>query len=78
MNPANLPDLATAFNGELRTDMSLQEVRALLPIASQIQPGSVKQIVLLGNYTSGQVIGGADALVPNWGLIRPLVHQYFP
>ena len=78
LNPANLPDLATAFNGELKTDMSVQEVRALLPIAGQIQPAGIKQIVLLGSYTSSQVIGGADALVPNWALIRPLVHQYFP
>jgi LCP family protein required for cell wall assembly len=78
LNPANLPDLATAFNGELKTDISLPEIRALLPIASQIQPQSVKQIVLLGSYTYSQVIGGEDALVPVWSLIRPLVHQYFP
>jgi len=78
LSPADLPDLASTFNGELKTDISIQEVRALLPIASQIQPEAVKQIVLLGNYTSSQTINGADALVPNWQLIRPLVHQYFP
>jgi LCP family protein required for cell wall assembly len=78
LTPADLPDLATAFNGELKTDLSIQEVRALLPIAGQIQPQAVKQIVLLGNYTSSQTINGADALVPNWQLIRPLVRQYFP
>jgi len=78
LSPADLPDLASTFNGELKTDISIQEVRALLPIASQIQPEAVKQIVLLGNYTSSQTINGADALVPNWELIRPLVHQYFP
>jgi LCP family protein required for cell wall assembly len=78
LTAADLPDLANAFNGELKTDMNIQEVRALLPIASQIQPQSVKQIVLLGSYTSSQVIGGADVLVPNWPQIRPLVHQYFP
>ena len=78
LTPADLPDLATAFKGELKTDISIDEVRALLPIASQIQPEAVKQIVLLGSYTSPQTIGGADALVPNWQQIRPLVHQYFP
>jgi LCP family protein required for cell wall assembly len=78
LTPADLPDLANAFNGELKTNMSIQEVRALLPIASQIQPQAVKQIVLLGGYTSSQVIGQADVQVPNWSLIRPLVHQYFP
>jgi len=78
LSPADLPDLAATFNGELKTDINIQEIRALVPIASQIQPGAVKQIVLLGNYTSSQNIGGADALVPNWNLIRPLVHQYFP
>jgi LCP family protein required for cell wall assembly len=78
VNPADLPTLATAFNGELKFDLSIQEIRELLPLAAKIQPQSVKQIVLLGGYTSGQVIDGADALVPNWSLIRPLVHQYFP
>src|SRR5207253_3579363 len=29
LNPANLPDLTAAFNGELKTDISIQEVRAL-------------------------------------------------
>jgi LCP family protein required for cell wall assembly len=78
LNPANLPDLAKAFNGELKTDISIQEVRALLPTAGRIQPGAIRQIVLLGSYTSGAVIGGADVLVPNWSLIRPLAQRYFP
>jgi hypothetical protein len=35
-------------------------------------------VVLLAPYTSGQVVGAQDVLEPNWNLILPLVHKYFP
>lgn len=78
LNPADIPDIAGAFNGQLKTSMSIERVRALLPVAAQIQPQDVRQVVLIGPYTSGAVIGGQDVLLPNWGYILPLVHQYFP
>ncbi|MBO0682132.1 MAG: LCP family protein [Candidatus Dormibacteraeota bacterium] len=78
INPADLPTLAGALNGELKTDMSLQQVRALLPIAAKIDPQQVRQITLL-NYTQAATLDdGEEVEIPNWDMILPLVHQYFP
>lgn len=74
---ANLPDVASAFTGELKTNMSLDKIRALLPLVSQINPQSIKQVVLLPPYTGQASIGGQDVIVPNWSLILPLVRQSF-
>lgn len=78
LNPADIPDVAKLLGGQLKTSMSLQRVRGLLPLASQLQTQDVKQIVLVGGYTSNQTIGDQDVLIPDWGSILPLVHQYFP
>src|SRR5205085_3381183 len=37
MTIADIPDLASAFNGELKTSMSVERVRQLLPIAGQVR-----------------------------------------
>jgi LCP family protein required for cell wall assembly len=78
VNPADLPNLVASMNGELKTDMSLQEVRALLPIANKIDPQAVKQITLLGHTQDATLADGEQVEMPEWGTIRPLVHQYFP
>ncbi|MFI5312986.1 MAG: LCP family protein [Candidatus Dormibacteria bacterium] len=75
---ADLPDIANAVNGQFTTDMSLGQVGLLLPIAGNVSLTDVQQVVLLPPYTQSQVIGNQDVLAPNWGLILPLVHQYFP
>lgn len=75
---ADLPDIANAMANQFTTDMSLTEVGQLLPIAGNVSLSDVQQVVLLPPYTSSQVIGDQDVLIPNWGLILPLVHQYFP
>jgi LCP family protein required for cell wall assembly len=75
--PADLPAMAGAIGGELKTSISLSRVAELLPLAASFDnPDSIQQIVLLNPYTHG---GGPDgSITPNWGLILPLVHQYFP
>ena len=78
LNPADLPDIATALEGEFRTSMDLQRLRQLLGMASAFDTSRVQTVVLLPPYTSSAVIGGADVLIPDWGLILPLVHQTFP
>ncbi len=77
LNPADIPDVATVFSGQLKTSLSLERVRQLLPIAGQIQTQDVKQIVLVGGYTTNATIDGQDVLIPEWGAILPLVHRYF-
>ena len=75
---ADLPAIADAMANDFNTDMSLADVAALLPIASGIDLANVHQVLLLPPYTSGATVGDADVLMPNWNLILPLVHQYFP
>jgi LCP family protein required for cell wall assembly len=78
VSPADLPDVATAFQGELQTSMSLQRIAQFLPLASHVAPESVKQVVLLPPYTSEGTALGQDVVYPNWGAILPLVRETFP
>ena len=75
--PEDIPGLAAAIGGELKTSIGLDRVARLVPLAASFDnPDSIRQIVLANPYTHG---GGPDgSLTPNWSLIRPLVHQYFP
>ncbi len=78
LTAADIPDLASTFNGQLKTDLSLDRIRALLPVAAKVQTQDVKQMTLL-NYTVGENIGGEDVLLPSdWAAIHSLVHQDFP
>jgi LCP family protein required for cell wall assembly len=75
--PADVPSLATAIGGELKTSIGLDKVARLVPLAATFDnPDSIHQVLLLPPYTRG---GGPDGSVtPDWGAILPLVHQYFP
>lgn len=75
--PADLPKMAAAIGGELRTNIGLDRVAQLVPLAATFDnPDSIHQVLLLPPYTHG---GGPDgSVIPNWSLILPLVHQYFP
>ncbi|MBJ7609794.1 MAG: LCP family protein [Candidatus Dormibacteraeota bacterium] len=75
---ADLPDIANAMSSQFTTDLSLAQVGELLPIAGNVSLSNVQQVVLLPPYTSSQTIGDQEVLVPNWSLILPLVHKYFP
>jgi len=78
IKPEDLPNLASTFNGELQTSMSLTQIRGLLPLAQAFDnPDQIQHLVLLPPYTTSRTIDGQDALVGNWSLILPLVHQYF-
>ncbi|HEX6537576.1 MAG TPA: LCP family protein [Candidatus Dormibacteraeota bacterium] len=75
---ADLPSIADAMANDFNTDMSLSDVAALLPIASNVQLANVHQVLLLPPDTSSATVGNADVLMPDWNLILPEVHQYFP
>jgi hypothetical protein len=52
-------------------------VAQLVPLAATFDnPDSIHQVLLLPPYTHGGGPGGS--ITGNWGLILPLVHQYFP
>ena len=78
ISPLALPDLATSLSGELKTSMTLEQIRALLPLAQHLDPTAVKQVVLLPPATSGAWIAGQDVLLPDWSVILPIVRQSFP
>ena len=77
LSPEDIPALAQAIGGEIKTSIPLSRVAALLPLASSFDsPDAIRTIVLPSPYTHGGAPDGS--LYPNWGYILPLVHQYFP
>ena len=77
LSPADIPALAQAIGGEVKTSISVGRVASLLPVASSFDnTNAIHQIILDSPYTRGGAPDGS--LWPNWGSILPLVHQYFP
>ena len=73
----DVPLLAAAMKGQIKTNMSLSRIATLLPLAGGIDIKNIQQVVLLPPYT--HACGCAqDYVIPVWGAILPLVHQYFP
>lgn len=77
LNIADLPALASAFNGEIRTSIPLDRLRALLSIANDFNGPNVRRIVLVPPYTSEGWVGPQSVVFPNWSQILPLVQQNF-
>jgi len=78
LNIANLPDLATAMSGEVKTSISLQRMRQLFSVLDQYNTGSLQRVLLGPPYTSDGWAGGQSVVLPDWRQILPLVHQSFP
>lgn len=78
LNVADLPTLAAAFNGEIRTSIPLDRLRALLSIANDFNGPNVHRIVLVPPYTSEGWVGPQSVVFPDWSQILPLVQQNFP
>jgi len=77
ISPEDVPVLAAAMKGQIKTDMSLSRIAALLPIVGGIDLRNIQQIVLLPPYTHG--CGCAQGyVIPVWSQILPLAHAYFP
>jgi LCP family protein required for cell wall assembly len=77
-NIANLPTVANAMNGEIKTSIGLDRLRALLAIANDFDGTHIHRVVLVPPYTTEGYAAGQDVLFPDWGQILPLVHQTFP
>ena len=78
LNIADLPNLARAFNGEIKTSMGLTRVRHLMSMAGEFDGSGIHRVVLVPPYTSEGWVGGQSVVLPDWGTILPLVHQSFP
>ena len=73
----DVPVLAAAMKGQIKTSMSLSRIAALLPITSSLDLKNIRQIVLLSPYTHGCACP-QGYVIPVWSQILPLVHTYFP
>jgi LCP family protein required for cell wall assembly len=78
VNAADLPFLASAFNGEIKTSIGLDRMRRLMAVTGQFGGQGIGRVLLVPPYTSETMIGGQDVVLPSWNLIRPLVHKTFP
>ena len=78
LNAADLPALASALNGEIKTSMGLDDMRSLLTIANEFSGPNVHRVVLVPPLTSEGYVGPQSVVFPDWGQILPLVHQSFP
>jgi LCP family protein required for cell wall assembly len=78
LNVADLPALANAMNGEIKTSIGLDKLRSLLSIANEFDASNIRRIVLLPPYTSEGFADGQSVVFPNWETIRPVVQSSFP
>jgi LCP family protein required for cell wall assembly len=78
LNVADLPSLASAFNGEIKSSISIDRLRALLLVENNFNSANIHRIVLLPPYTSEGWAAGQSVVLPNWSQILPLVHQTYP
>jgi anionic cell wall polymer biosynthesis LytR-Cps2A-Psr (LCP) family protein len=78
LNVADLPALANAMNGEIKTSIGLDKLRSLLAIANEFDASNIRRIVLLPPYTSEGFADGQSVVFPNWETIRPVVQSSFP
>jgi LCP family protein required for cell wall assembly len=78
LNVADLPGLAAAFNGEIKTSVGLDRLRALVAIARDFNGPNIHRVVLVPPYTSEGFTAGQSVVFPEWGQILPLVHETFP
>ena len=56
--------------------IGIDRVRSLVSLATTFGNGTISQIVLGPPYTRGDMIGGADVLLPDWSQILPLVRRF--
>jgi len=77
ISPEDLPALSASIGRELKTSIGISRVAQMLPLAASFDnPDQIRQLFLLSPYSHGDGPGGS--LTPNWNLILPMVHQYFP
>src|SRR2546428_9053399 len=77
VSSADVPAIATALGGEIKTSIGLDRVAQLIPLAATFDnPDSITTLVMEPPMFHG---GGPDgSLTPNWSAILYLVRQYFP
>ncbi|HET7421034.1 MAG TPA: LCP family protein [Candidatus Dormibacteraeota bacterium] len=78
LNVADLPSIASSMNGEIKTTVGLDRLRALLGIADNFNSQNVHRVVLVPPYTSEGWAAGNSVVFPDWNQILPVVQKSFP
>lgn len=78
LNVADMPALAEAFNGEVKTSIGLDRLRALMSIANEFNGPNIHRLVLVPPYTSEGFAAGQSVVFADWARILPLVRRAFP
>jgi anionic cell wall polymer biosynthesis LytR-Cps2A-Psr (LCP) family protein len=77
VSSTDVPAIAAALGGEIKTSIGLDRVAQLIPLAATFDnPDAITSVVMLPPLWHGGGPGGS--LTPNWGAIGYFVHQYFP
>jgi anionic cell wall polymer biosynthesis LytR-Cps2A-Psr (LCP) family protein len=77
VSSTDLPSIASALGGEIKTSIGLDRVAELIPLAATFDnPDAITTITMAPPQFHGGGPGGS--LTPNWSAILPLVRQYFP
>ncbi|HET9495351.1 MAG TPA: LCP family protein [Chloroflexia bacterium] len=72
-----LNELAGELSDAVRTDLSVSQVGSLMMLAQDIDMDSIQTVQIDASMVRQTFVGGADVLVPNWEIIRPLIAQAF-
>jgi LCP family protein required for cell wall assembly len=73
---ARIPQLYAGFRRAIVTDMTVQDVSALLPILQKVNPDKIQRYAISdGQVTPFFTSGGADVLLPNPEAIRQVLLQ---
>jgi LCP family protein required for cell wall assembly len=72
-----LNELAGELSDAVRTDLSVSQVGSLMMLAQDIKMDAIQTVQIDASMVRQTFIGGADVLVPNWEIIRPLIAQAF-
>jgi hypothetical protein len=72
-----LNELSGELSDAVRTDLSVQQVGSLMMLAQDIGVDSIQTVQIDASMVRQTFIDGADVLVPNWEIIRPLIAQAF-
>lgn len=74
-----LPQLYTQYKDTVKTDMSLQQMLVLAPIAAQVRPDNISSRAIDQTMTTEtRLDNGADVLWPDRAKIGEVVNQMFP
>ncbi len=73
-----LPELIQSFSDSVQTDIPVEVLLELAPIAREIEPQNIKRAVIDSSMCINTITpGGADVLIPVREKIRPLIEELF-